>query len=186
MPADSEIAEFEMSLHLAEYGQIKSEQRDRIQRRDGLVYTTLAAMAAVVAATLQQHDVAALLLLPPVVMVLGWKYLANDEKISAAGRYVRDHLAPRLAHLTNTSSPVFDWERSHREGVYGRVRRYVQFMVDLLTFCVLPACALVGFWTLGSHPVGLVVVSMVEVVLLAGLAWLVMLACLGVPFRRSR
>jgi len=183
MPTSDEAASTEIALHLAEYSQIKSEQRERIQHRDGLVYTTITAMAAVVAATVQQHNAAVLLLLPPVVIVLAWKYLANDEKIGGARRYVGEQMAPRLALLAGATTTVFGWEDAHQNGVYRHVRRYVQLAVDLLTFCFLPACALAGFWILGPRPAGLVIVSVFEAVLLTGMAWLTTVACIGVPFR---
>ncbi len=55
--------EVEKELILVEYGQLRSEQHARIQQRDGLVYTTPAAMAAVVAGTISQRTAAILLLL---------------------------------------------------------------------------------------------------------------------------
>jgi hypothetical protein len=166
----------ELKLILAEYDKVKSEQHGRIQARDGLVYTTLATMAAVIAGTIQQHNAAVLLLLPPVSLVLAWKYLANDEKISVAGEYVRDRMTPRLTELTGISS-VFGWESAHRGGVHRSVRRHVQRLVDLMTFWALPMAALVGFWTIGAHPAGLlVVVSVVEAAMELGVAWLVIAA----------
>ena len=122
----SATADTEMTLLLSEYDQVKSEQRNRIQHRDGLVYTTLAALAAVVAATVSQHSAAILLLLPPVAIVLGWKYLSNDEKIGTASRYVRERLSPRVDEIVDVTGPVFGWESFHRAGVFRRVRRHVQ------------------------------------------------------------
>lgn len=87
-------------LLMAEYEQIKSEQRSRIGFRDNLLYATLASMAAVITAVLRKDgQTELLLLLPPVSVLLGWTYLVNDEKISAIGRYVRDELTPKLAAL---------------------------------------------------------------------------------------
>lgn len=178
--APSSTTEVEKELLLVEYGQLKAEQQARIQHRDGLVYTTLAAMAAVVAGTISQHATAVLLLLPPVALVLAWKYLAADEKIDGIARYIRDRLATRLATVTGLpAEQVFGWESAHHGGHFRRVRRYVQVAGDLLTFCVLPAAALVAFWTLGPTPVGLVGVSVVEAGLLAGLGWLVVIATFG-------
>lgn len=167
----------EVAVHLAEYDKIKSEQQSRIQHRDSLTYTTLAAMAATVAGTVQQHSAAVLLLLPPIAVVLGWKYLANDEKISSAGRYLRDQLAPRLTFLSNGTG-VFGWETAHRSGVYVRVRGYVQTAVDLVTFCLLPLCGLVVFWVTGPRSVPLLTASIGEALLLGALGWLVALASL--------
>ena len=166
----------EMTLILTEYDQVKGEQRNRIQHRDGLVYTTIAAMGAVIAATIGQHNAAVLLLLPPVAIVLGWKYLANDEKIGNANRYVREQLSPRAAEIAGVAQ-VFGWESYHRTGVFRRARWLVQLAVDLLAFNVLPAAALVGFWVVGPCPAGLVVVSVAEALLLTGFGWLVWLAC---------
>jgi hypothetical protein len=168
----------ERELILAEYGPLKAEQQARIAHRDGLTYTTIGAMVAVVAGTIQQHNVAVLLLLPPVAIALAWKYLANDEKISGAGRYIREQMAPRLTDITGVAT-VFGWESAHQGGVYSRVRPYVQVAVDLLTFCAPPGAALVAFWVLGPRPVGLLAVSVVEALLLTGLCWLVALASLG-------
>jgi hypothetical protein len=178
-PAPQSATETEVTLLLAEYDQVKGEQRGRIQHRDGLVYSTLAAMAAVIAATIGLHTAAVLLLLPPVAIVLGWKYLANDEKIGTAGGYVRDRIAPRLVEITGVTGTVFGWETGHQAGVFRRTRRYVQLAVDLITFCALPFAALVGFWVLGPCPAGLIVVSVLETLLLGGLGWLVAQACLG-------
>ncbi|WP_370949636.1 hypothetical protein AB5J62_19340 [Amycolatopsis sp. cg5] len=172
-------AESELKLVLIEYDQVKSEQRNRIQHRDGLVYTTIAAMGAILAATISQRTTAVLLLLPPVGIVLGWKYLANDAKIGSANSYVRERLSPRATEITGSTGPVFGWETYHRVGVFHRARRFVQVVVDLLTFCVLPCAALIGFWVVGPCPAGLLVVSIVEVVLLVGLGWLVGLAFLS-------
>lgn len=165
----------ELSVRLAEYNQLKSEQQGRIQHRDGLVYTTLVAMAATVTGALNQHSAAVLLLLPPVAAVLGWKYLANDEKVTVAGGYLREQLSPRLAELTSAPS-VLGWESAHRDGVYGPVRAYVQAGADVLTFCLLPLCALIAFWISGARPTGLLPVSIVEALLLAGVGWLAVLA----------
>jgi hypothetical protein len=176
-PAVDAETKTEMTLLLAEYGEVKSEQRNRIQHRDGLVYTTLAAMAAVLAATFSVHDGAVLMVLPPLALVLGWKYLSNDEKIGTAGSYVRERLAVRAAELSGVAGPVFEWETYHRAGPFQFARRYVQVGVDLLAFCVLPAAALIAFWVVGPCPAGLVVVSVVELLLLVGLGWLMWLAC---------
>jgi hypothetical protein len=156
-------------LLLAEYQALKEEQRGRIGFRDNLLYAMLAAIAASMAAVLQAKGrLELLLLLPPVSVLLGWTYLANDEKISAAGRYVREELAPRLASLANASpahdsrahtSPanvppsgdreelrVFGWEIVHRAAARRRSRKLLQLAVDLLAFCAIPLAALVVFW----------------------------------------
>ncbi|MEW2633762.1 hypothetical protein AB0903_19405 [Streptomyces sp. NPDC048389] len=169
-------------LLLTEYQALKEEQRARIGFRDNLLYAMLAAIAAVVAAVLQAKGrPELLLLLPPVSVLLGWTYLANDEKISAAGRYVREELAPRLASLANASpasvspSPdreeprVFGWEIAHRADARRRSRKLLQLAVDLLAFCAIPLAALVVFWVAGDAGVVLVAVSVLELLAVAAL-----------------
>jgi hypothetical protein len=46
-------------------------------------------MDTVIAVSVSARDPGYLLLLPPVSLILGWTYLANDEKISTIGRYIR-------------------------------------------------------------------------------------------------
>jgi hypothetical protein len=165
----------EGKLLLVEYEQVKGEQRARITHRDGLVYTTIAAMAGVIAAVISAKAAALLLVLPPVSVLLGWTYLTNDEKVSAAGRYVRERIGPRLEALANASEPVFGWEVAHRNGPRRRARKVMQLVVDLVAFCGGSAAALVTFWVLGPVPAGLIVVSVAESLLVAALAVFVVL-----------
>jgi hypothetical protein len=165
----------EGKLLLVEYDQVKGEQRARITHRDGLVYTTIAAMAGVIAAVISAKTTALLLVLPPVSVLLGWTYLTNDEKVSAAGRYVRERIGPRLEALANASEPVFGWEVAHRNGPRRRARKLMQLVVDLVAFCAAPAAALVTFWVLGPVPTGLIIVSVAESLLVAALAAFVVL-----------
>lgn len=149
---------------LAEYDQLKGEQRARIRFRDSLMYTTLAAMAAVVAAALQAHSNLAFLLLPPVTVILGWKYVANDDKITAIGRYIQAQLAPRLTALVQ--QPVFGWETTHARGSrHPQARKAMQVLVDLLAFCFAPAAALVAVWATTACPPVLLATSIFEAAL---------------------
>lgn len=158
-------------LLLAEYEQLKQEQRARIGFRDNLIYATLGVMAAVVGSTLARGGhLEMLLLLPPLSVVLGWTYLANDEKISAAGRYIRDHLSPRLKELTSPQADVFGWESAHRRDAHRRSRKRFQLAVDLMTFCGAPLAALTVYWLLGPTPCPLLVISLVEAAMVVGLA----------------
>ncbi|MGH8527480.1 MAG: hypothetical protein ACREXY_25705, partial [Gammaproteobacteria bacterium] len=102
------------TILLAEYAQLKEEQRARIGFRDNLLYVTLAAVTAVTAIAAQTKLMQLILALPVVCVVLGWTYLVNDEKISAIGRYTRTELAPRLANATSVHEPLFGWETYHR------------------------------------------------------------------------
>ncbi|MFE7113841.1 hypothetical protein ACFU99_00220 [Streptomyces sp. NPDC057654] len=159
---------------LAEYEQIKQEQRARIGFRDNLIYATLGAMAAVIGSTLARDDhLEMLLLLPPLSVILGWTYLVNDEKISAMGRYLRDELAPRCLELmpNQADALVFGWESSHRRDVHRRSRKRFQLFVDLLTFCGAPLAALTVYWLLGPTQWPLLLISLVETTAVIGLAF---------------
>lgn len=154
-----------------EYERLKEEQKTRIGFRDNLVYATLASMAAVIAATLSARGQANLaLLLPPVALLLGWTYLVNDEKISAAGRYIRTELAPRLAAELPRATPVFGWESFHRADPRRRTRKALQLAVDLGVFCLAPTVALVVFWASGPRTVVYMTISVAEAAAVLGLA----------------
>ncbi|MEV8313816.1 hypothetical protein AB0Q95_06550 [Streptomyces sp. NPDC059900] len=158
-------------LLLAEYEQIKQEQRARIGFRDNLIYATLAVMAAVIGSTLARGiRLELLLLLPPLSTILGWTYLVNDEKISAIGRYIRDELSPRLAELTSDQAEAFGWESAHRRDAHRRSRKRFQLAVDLLTFCGAPLAALVVYWLLGPPQWPLILISLAEATMVIGLA----------------
>jgi hypothetical protein len=155
-------------LLLAEYQTVKDEQKTRIGFRDNLLYVTLTIVAAVIAAAAQAKQSEMLLALPPVCVVLGWTYLVNDEKISAIGTYVRDDLGPRLAELAQ-ADVVFGWERAHRADARRRFRKVVQCVIDLLAFCVVPLAGLVVYWAAGQTSPGLLALSVVEALIVAGL-----------------
>ncbi|MGX1759287.1 hypothetical protein ACWIG5_20610 [Streptomyces lydicus] len=158
-------------LILAEYEQVKQEQRARIGFRDNLLYATFGVMAAVIGSTLPRGGHAEmLLLLPPLSVILGWTYLVNDEKISAVGRYIRHELAPRLEQLTSDPLAVFGWESAHRRDAYRLSRKRIQLAVDLLTFCAVPLAALTVYWLLGPARWPLLLVSAAETIMVAGLA----------------
>ncbi|OWA17014.1 hypothetical protein B9W64_10815 [Streptomyces sp. CS159] len=162
-------------LLLAEYESVKGEQKARIGFRDNLLYVTLAVVAvvaAVIAATAQAKQPSMLLALPPVCVVLGWTYLVNDEKISAIGLYVRDDLGPRLAELAGSGGgfTTFGWEAYHRRDTRRRSRKAVQTVIDLTAFCVVPLAALIVFWSNGDAGGLLIGLSVLEALVLAGLA----------------
>ncbi|MCW2858477.1 MAG: putative integral rane protein [Actinoallomurus sp.] len=124
MTRDDEVTS--ARLMVLEYERIKDEQRTRIGFRDNLLYVTLAAMATVIAVSASARDPSYVLLLPPVSRILGWTYLANDEKISAIGRYIRGELAPRLAAQTGDDSVIFGWETIHRSDARRSPRKFLQ------------------------------------------------------------
>jgi hypothetical protein len=154
---------------LAEYEHLKREQQSRIRTRDNLLYVTLTAAAAAVAVTLNASGGPRLLLLvPPIVVILGWTYLVNDQKISAVGQYVRDTISPRLSAAVGES--VLNWEWFHRSDTRRVSRKRQQLAADLITFTVLPTAALVVFWLQGNPTIPLIVISVVETAAVAVLA----------------
>ncbi|MCK1820070.1 hypothetical protein MTQ10_10665 [Streptomyces sp. XM83C] len=159
-------------LLLAEYQNVKDEQKARIGFRDNLLYVTLAVVAAVLAAAAQAGQPSMLLALPPVCVVLGWTYLVNDEKISAIGRYVREELGPRLARLADATGgfEAFGWETAHRSDARRGTRKVIQCVIDLTAFCAVPFAALVVFWASGDGGGLLVALSVLEALTVVGLA----------------
>jgi hypothetical protein len=152
----------ESTILLAEYGQIKEEQRARIGFRDNLLYVTLGAVTALTAVAAQTQHPDLVLALPLVCVVLGWTYLVNDEKISAIGRYVRTQLGPELASVTSTSITLFEWETFHRSDHKRASRKIIQTAVDLTAFLIVPLAALVAFWCYGTHETLLLIASIAE------------------------
>ncbi|MFF5283051.1 hypothetical protein [Streptomyces sp. NPDC013171] len=159
----------ERAMLLAEYAQIKDEQRARIGFRDNLLYVTLAAVTALTAVALQTKHPQLLLALPVVCIVLGWTYLVNDEKISAIGRYIRTELAGQLASGTSTGAPAFGWETFHRSDTKRVSRKVIQTIVDLTAFLFTPFSALVAFWCSSTDSALLTTGSILEAVMLGGL-----------------
>lgn len=163
MPADR------VDVLLLEYEQLKKEQNSRIRVRDNLIYASLIAAAAVVSAVLNSHDLRSLLLLPPVALILGWTYLINDQKISAAGHYIRCELSPSVAFCVNEVS-VFGWEDAHRGDRRRLSRKLMQLFVDLLAFCALPTTALMVYAANFPAMSVFMVIAIVECVVLLTLA----------------
>ncbi|MFE2294739.1 hypothetical protein [Streptomyces sp. NPDC059452] len=163
---------------LLEYEVLKAEQKARIIARDHLMYATLAGLVSVLVVVLTADAPAgAVLLLPPVCLVLGWTYLANDQKISAAGRYLRDELAPRLADLTGTRpNEVLGWEWAHRSEPGRGAAKLLQLAVDLIMFVVPTVAAVVLHWTAATPGRGLFLVAVAELAAAAVLAVRVVLA----------
>jgi hypothetical protein len=159
----------ESAILLAEYAQIKDEQRARIGFRDNLLYATLAAVTAVTAVAEQTKHPELMLALPLVCVVLGWTYLVNDEKISAIGRYVRTQLGPRLTVVNGSGNTLMAWETFHRSDRKRVSRKIIQAAVDLTAFLVVPYAALIAFWCYGTVKVLPIAASIVEAVALVGL-----------------
>ncbi|MEU6213284.1 hypothetical protein ABZ891_25715 [Streptomyces sp. NPDC047023] len=164
---------------VTEYEVLKAEQSARIAARDHLMYATLAVFGATAVAIAGSSRAAELvLLLPPVCIVLGWTYLANDEKVSAIGRYLRTTLRPRLAAAAGVDAgQVLAWESAHRGGPLRVSGKYLQLAVDLMMFS-LPAllCVVLHFQLRGVSQPALTVVSAAELAAVAVLSTRIVLA----------
>lgn len=145
---------------LAEYAQLKTEQVARIGFRDNLIYATLVAIAGTLTITHSSSNHAFLLLVAPAAFVLGWTYLANDNMITAIGRYVREH-----------QSLAMGWETDHPADRRRTSRKTIQLCVDLTTFCGSGLAALIAFWMApDSHSGVLVFASVIELIAVLVLA----------------
>jgi hypothetical protein len=160
-----------LDVLLAEYRELKAEQRDRIESRDGLIYTTLAVSAAAVAAVTQTHLPLLLLTLPPACVLLGWTYLTKDRMITAIGGYVRDELRGRLHDL---AGPVLAWETNHAGDTRRVQRKRLQAAMDLGTFCAPGVAAVVACLALACTPLA-VVLGAAELAAVAVLAWQILI-----------
>jgi hypothetical protein len=154
--------EAELAVLLAEYGALKDEQAKRIDRREYLVYATLAALAAGSAGATKVP--AALLLLSAAAVVLGWTHLVTDQKISAVGQYLRDELSPQLS--ARVGAPVLGWEHTHRSDPRRRQRKRLQLGFDVATFAG-PALVSLGVYLTCTRPP---VAGWIAAVLLTGAA----------------
>jgi hypothetical protein len=177
MTTESDVSAGKVAL--VEVEALKREQLARIGTRDNQVYATLAAVGLAAAAIQRGGSTALLLAVPPVVLVLGQTRLANDVKVAAIGRYLREVAGPRLEQLTGESALV--WERFQRVG--SRRRAVSHLLADLLLFVVGPLAALVYFWT-STPSVALLLVSVAELVLVA-LFTAELLRCSGVLLEKD-
>ena len=135
-----------IDILLEGYKTAKSEQQARIGFRDNLLYVTLAANGAVTAFALSKDGPnLALLAIPLLVLILGWAYIINDEKISAIGRYIRNSLEPELQKMAGSNESLFGWEIAHRSDDYRLERKVIQMGIDLLTFAGFGMGAIVFF-----------------------------------------
>ncbi|MEV4253083.1 hypothetical protein AB0J52_07915 [Spirillospora sp. NPDC049652] len=153
-----------------EYEQLKEEQRARIGTRDNLVYATLGALALIVGAVVQTGSPLLLLLVPLVCVTLGWTFLANDDRITAIGAYVREVLGPELTRLSAAEVELFAWERRHREDAGRPLRKLWQISVNLLLFCLTACAALVIVWSSQSVPMTMHLLAGAETVAVGALA----------------
>jgi Ca2+/Na+ antiporter len=142
-----------LNVYLQEYDKLKNEQTQRIGFRDNLLYVTLSVFGGVLAFALDDKvNPYALLVLPWVSLVLGWTYLANDEKISAIGRYIRYTLVEKVSNLACRAGAdigeiesIFGWEIAHRSDSRRKRRKIEQLIMDEIAFVVSGIVALIAF-----------------------------------------
>jgi nucleoside 2-deoxyribosyltransferase len=178
-------AEF-LDLYKIEYQMLKDEAIKRIGFRDNLIYVMLVAIGAVASFGVSKAENSyALLIIPWVCVILGWTYLANDEKISHIGAYIRRPLVEKITRsLGQSGEEVFGWEVFHRSDK-GRLRRKIlQFTVDLFTFCISGLVAITAFWLLNPAPLPIIsVFAGAEIVVLLFLGLIIFRRT---DFRRGR
>jgi len=151
----SDIQEARLLSYLEEYVKLKDEQIARMRFRDNLLYVSLVAFGGIISyAITDQSHYYAFLILPWVCFILGWTYLVNDEKISAIGKYIREHFTKQVAKLVEIkpenieSESFFGWEIAHRGDDLRIPRKKFQRLVDEITFCGSGVIAVISFWFL--------------------------------------
>ncbi len=143
---------------MLEFAKLKDEQLSRIGFRDTMIHVHLGLVGAAGAFGLiypQYMDL--ILIIPWICFVLGWTYIANDEKISAIGRYIREELEPRVrASISSPGGSVFCWEWYHRRVEARYSRKIWQFITDLTAFVLSGFAAIVVYllyhWTGSERP----------------------------------
>ena len=133
-----------INILIEEYKALKSEQLARIKTRDTLLYISLSIFGAIFSYVLFGEDsnekAIVLLAIPTVSFILGWTYVANDEKVSQIGRYIRLDLTPKIQKIIETTEDkditVFGWESYHRSDSKRGARKKLQIFVDLVAFIV--------------------------------------------------
>lgn len=160
---------------MAEYGKLKDEQHKRIEFRDHMIYVTLGAIGAVFSFALENPEYnIALLVLPFLCIALGWTYLANDEKISAIGSYVKNSLVPKIEECGKgeTFSLAGNWEDYLKKDKSRRQRKWIQLFIDLSIFCLSGILSIVAFFVLKeSLFTGYKVLMIFEILILIILAF---------------
>ena len=169
---------------MLEFAKLKDEQLGRIGFRDTMIHVHLGLVGATFGFGLTQaENMDMVLIIPWICFIMGWTYLANDEKISAIGRYIREELEPRVrASISSPGGSVFRWEWYHRmvEGRYSRKirwelahrmvegrynRKIWQFIVDLTAFVLSGFAAIVAryLFQTGSEKSGWPIVLLIVI-----------------------
>ncbi len=157
--SDGKKQRFELALE--EYRLLKEEQLKRIGFRDSVVYFTIVALGTV-ASWAGPTNPGVLFVVPLLLVILGWAYLMNDQKVSAIGDYIRgdlrrfliENLSEDLREAEEKQARVFAWEFSHRSDSGRRSRKIFQLIVDQLAF-VVPGLACLAYYAYGQKPLGM-------------------------------
>jgi hypothetical protein len=156
---------------LAEYKELKQEQRMRMTSRDNLGYWIFPALAVVGGVALSGPGREPLLLLLPLVCIaLGWAYLGNDTKVTQIGDYIRTELAP-IVREAGEPMP-FGWETYHRATPLRAMAKRIHPVIQLMIFCA-PAWAALTVFVASSAGVTMwVPVAVLEAALVGALTLL--------------
>jgi hypothetical protein len=159
-----------LEIYFKEYDKLKSEQAQRIGFRDNLLYVTLGLIGTIISlAVSNTANYYALLVIPWVCIILGWTYVANDEKITAIGRYIRYTLTEKVKEQTGHTDieSIFGWETAHRSDNRRKRRKIEQLIIDEITFVLSGIVALISFWLLISNaPLAVNILGVIEILLL--------------------
>ena len=177
-----------LQVLLQEYTSLKTEQGARIAFRDNLLYTTIGAVGAIASVALGGFSGGsgpirhAFLLVPWVTAILGWTYLANDEKITSIRKYIDESLANRIEEVIggDHKNYAFGWEHFHRDDKRRDERKGVQLAIDLWAFVISGFGAVAAFFVRAMHdlPKG----NLLYFDIVAGIADLIVLAVLATQF----
>jgi hypothetical protein len=148
--ADEDLASSSaLSVLLAQYGALKTEQLDRIRYREHLSYLMVTGSGVLLAFALGGSSHArSVLVLPFFGLILGWTYLLSDMKVSAVGSFLRNVLEPELSHdvrARRSHQPLLAWEFRHREEQFYTAQKHFQLALDVLLYAVFPAIAVGAF-----------------------------------------
>ena len=158
-----------LDIYKSEYERLKAEQLQRITFRDVQIpFSIFLAIAPILSTAFAKNNTFGyhlLLIIPLICVSLGWAYIANDEKITTIGDYVREDLNRHFCIALKKIDPqnqlsvklddlIFGWEKFHKKDKYKSERKVTQFFVNLLTFVVSGEAALIIFLILkGSSKV---------------------------------
>lgn len=157
-------------VHLAEYKELKQEQRMRMASRDNLSYWIFPALAVIGGVALSGPGREPLLLAVPLVCVaLGWAYLNNDTKVTQIGDYIDAVLAPALRE--DDGPAPFGWEVYHRATPLRAVAKVIHPFVQLMIFCT-PAWVALALSTVTLDAAPLRMLAVIEAALVAALTLL--------------